>query len=112
MMASKELLLLQLLLLTSLVSASHHWGGSMNVAFKGRNPDGSFKLSIRARDTYDTCDNHHSWYCYSGNCSSASSRQISQIDSSTNTQFYKSRWCETENIESWSLPTDKPVQFR
>ncbi|XP_047219678.1 uncharacterized protein LOC124867324 [Girardinichthys multiradiatus] len=112
MMASKELLLLQLLLLTSLVSASHHWGGSMNVAFKGRNPDGSFKLSIRARDTYDTCDNHHYWYCYIGNCSSASSRQISQIDSSTNTQFYKSRWCETENIESWSLPTDKPVQFR
>lgn len=48
MRSCTALLLLQLLPLTSVVSASHHWGGNMNVAYKGRNPDGTFKV----RKTY------------------------------------------------------------
>ncbi|XP_014884787.1 CUB and zona pellucida-like domain-containing protein 1 [Poecilia latipinna] len=46
-MVSRVLLLLQLLLLTSVISALQHWGGTMNVVYRGRNPDGSFKDSCR-----------------------------------------------------------------
>ncbi|XP_007571099.1 uncharacterized protein LOC103151150 [Poecilia formosa] len=112
MMVSRVLLLLQLLLLTSVISALQHWGGTMNVVYRGRNPDGSFKLSVRTRATYDTCDYSHYWYCYSGNCSSPTSRQLSQIDSSTDGPSDENQWCEAENIESWSFPSDKPVKFR
>uniref|UniRef100_A0A3Q2EHB2 Uncharacterized LOC107099265 n=1 Tax=Cyprinodon variegatus TaxID=28743 RepID=A0A3Q2EHB2_CYPVA len=112
MMASRMLLFLKLLLLTSLVSASHHWGGTMNFAYKGRNPDGSYKMSLRTRDTYDSCSNFHYWYCYGGNCGSAITRTTNQIDTSTNTPSYESRWCETETVETWRLPTDKPVNIR
>ncbi|XP_035991583.1 uncharacterized protein LOC118562822 [Fundulus heteroclitus] len=111
-MASSMLLLLQLLLLTSVVSASHHWGGTLNVAYKGRNPDGSFKMSLRARDTYDACYYYHYWYCYNGNCGYATTRAINQINTSTNTPSYKSQWCETETVETWRLPSDKPFNIR
>ncbi|MED6258911.1 hypothetical protein ATANTOWER_014283 [Ataeniobius toweri] len=112
MMASRVLLLLQLLLLTSLVSASHHWGGAMNFAYKGRNPDGTYKLSLRIRSTYDACYYYHYWYCYEGNCGYANTQTTNQIDTSTNTPMYESQWCETETIETWNLPTDKPLKLR
>ncbi|KAM4597193.1 uncharacterized protein V3H82_022705 [Fundulus diaphanus] len=112
MMASTVLLLFQLLLLASVVSASHHWGGTLNFAYKGRNADGSFKMSLRARETYDSCYYYHYWYCYNGNCGYAISRAINQIDTSTNTPSYESQWCETELIETWRLPTDKPINLR
>ncbi|XP_038149441.1 uncharacterized protein LOC119788853 isoform X1 [Cyprinodon tularosa] len=112
MMASRVLFLFQLLLLTSLVSASHHWGGTLNVAYKGRNPDGSFKMSLRARDTYDSCVYTHYWSCYSGNCGISTSKTKTQIDSSTNVPSYKNQWCETELVETWTLLSDKPLKFR
>ncbi|XP_047219635.1 uncharacterized protein LOC124867300 [Girardinichthys multiradiatus] len=112
MMASRVLLLLQLLLLTSLVSASHHWGGAMNFAYKGRNPDGTYKLSLRIKSTYDACYYYHYWYCYDGNCGYANTRTTNQIDTSTNAPIYESQWCETETIETWNLPTDKPLKLR
>ncbi|XP_038149436.1 uncharacterized protein LOC119788849 [Cyprinodon tularosa] len=112
MSASTVLLLLQLQLLASLVSASHHWGGTMNYAYKGRNPDGSFKMVLRGKDTYDSCSNYHSWSCYTGNCGSVTSRKITTIDLSTNTPSYESQWCETENVETWRVPSDKPFQLR
>ncbi|MEQ2201701.1 hypothetical protein XENOCAPTIV_016680, partial [Xenoophorus captivus] len=112
MMSSRVLLLLQLLLLTSLVSASHHWGGAMNFAYKGRNPDGTYKLSLRIRSTYDACYYYHYWYCYEGNCGYTNTTTTNQIDTSTNAPMYESQWCETETIETWNLPTDKPLKLR
>ncbi|XP_014884814.1 uncharacterized protein LOC106945569 [Poecilia latipinna] len=111
-MASAVLLLLQLLLLTSLVSAAHHWGGTMNYAYKGRNPDGSYKISLRGKDTYDTCAYYHYWSCYTGNCGSATIRKLINIDSSTNTPSYESQWCQTETVETWRVPSDKPFLLR
>uniref|UniRef100_A0A096MH58 Uncharacterized protein n=1 Tax=Poecilia formosa TaxID=48698 RepID=A0A096MH58_POEFO len=105
-------LLLQLLLLTSLVSAAHHWGGTMNYAYKGRNPDGSYQISLRGKDTYDTCAYYHYWSCYTGNCGSATSRKLINIDSSTNTPSYESQWCQTETVETWRVPSDKPFLLR
>ncbi|XP_032417494.1 CUB and zona pellucida-like domain-containing protein 1 isoform X3 [Xiphophorus hellerii] len=111
-MASAVLLLLQLLLLTSLVSASHHWGGTTSFTYKGRNPDGSVKMSLRTRDTYDACYYNHYWYCYSSNCGHANTQVRTQIDTSTNTPSYKSQWCESETVETWTIPSDKPFNLR
>ncbi|PWA23307.1 hypothetical protein CCH79_00018903 [Gambusia affinis] len=111
-MASAVFLLLQLLLLTSQVSASHHWGGTTSFTYKGRNPDGTVKMSLRTRDTYDSCNNYHYWYCYGGNCGYANTRVRSQIDSSSNTPSYESQWCESETVETWTLPSDKPFNLR
>ncbi|XP_043960256.1 uncharacterized protein LOC122824097 [Gambusia affinis] len=105
-------LLLQLLLLTSQVSASHHWGGTTSFTYKGRNPDGTVKMSLRTRDTYDSCYYYLYWYCYGGNCGYANTRVRSQIDSSSNTPSYKSQWCESETVETWTLPSDKPFNLR
>eukprot|EP00064_Thunnus_orientalis_P020680 superscaffoldBa00005823_g20824 len=66
-MASTPLLLLPLLLV-SLASASHYFGGTVTFSYKGRNPDGTFKVDVRNRATFDGCQNSHSWSCYSGNC--------------------------------------------
>ncbi|KAL3065106.1 hypothetical protein OYC64_015314 [Pagothenia borchgrevinki] len=49
-MAAALLLLLQLV---SLASASHHYGGTVTYSYKGRNPDGSFRVDFRNRATYD-----------------------------------------------------------
>ncbi|KAF7212139.1 transcript variant X1 [Nothobranchius furzeri] len=111
-MASTVLFLLQLLLLSSLVTASHHYGGSMTFTYKGTNPDGSFKVDVRARETYDGCYYYHYWYCYDGNCGYPVTRASNQIDSSTNAPMYNRQWCETENVETWQFPGDKPVQLR
>ncbi|XP_053183253.1 uncharacterized protein LOC128366510 [Scomber japonicus] len=68
-MASTQVLLLQLLLV-SLAAASHFYGGTTTFTYKGRNPDGTFKVDIRNRDTYDGCQYFLYWNCYSGYCGS------------------------------------------
>lgn len=82
-MASVPVLLLHLLLV-SLASASHNFGGSATYTYKGKNPDGSYKVSIIQSEKlvqmhsqsgnftllYDLCNNvfvvllwlHHSDY--------------------------------------------------
>uniref|UniRef100_A0A087YIQ1 ZP domain-containing protein n=1 Tax=Poecilia formosa TaxID=48698 RepID=A0A087YIQ1_POEFO len=99
-------------LINSLVSASHHWGGTTSFTYKGRNPDGTVKMSLRTRDTYDNCYYYHYWYCYGSNCGYANTRVRSQIDTSTNTPSYENSWCETETVETWTLPSDKPFNLR
>ncbi|KAM4744350.1 CUB and zona pellucida-like domain-containing protein 1 [Anableps anableps] len=39
-------------------------------------------------------------------------RKIIKIDSSTNTPSYETQWCETENVETWRVPSDKPFRLR
>nr|XP_046253215.1 uncharacterized protein LOC124063513 isoform X2 [Scatophagus argus] len=104
-------LLLQLLLV-SLASASHHYGGTVTFTYKGRNPDGTFKVDIRNRETFDGCLYHHYWSCYTGNCGYSSRVQRGVLDRSTNAPRYNSQWCETETVTTRHVFTDKPFEMR
>ncbi|XP_039652096.1 uncharacterized protein LOC120556518 [Perca fluviatilis] len=110
-MASTLVLLLPMLL-ASLASASHHFGGSATYTYKGRNPDGTFKVDFRNRATFDGCQYSHDWYCYNGNCGSNPSNQVGVLDSSTNAPQYNREWCETETVSTRNVPTDRPFQMR
>uniref|UniRef100_A0AAZ1XTY3 ZP domain-containing protein n=1 Tax=Oreochromis aureus TaxID=47969 RepID=A0AAZ1XTY3_OREAU len=110
-MASTLMLLLQLLLV-SLVSASHYFGGTTTYTYKGRNPDGSFNVEIRDRDTYESCYDTLYWYCSSGYCGYVSTSQRSRLDSSTNTPQYNRQWCEAETVTTRVLPTNRPFEMR
>ncbi|TDH17486.1 hypothetical protein EPR50_G00008900 [Perca flavescens] len=110
-MASTLVLLLPMLL-ASLASASHNFGGSATYTYKGRNPDGTFKVDFRNRATYDGCQYSHYWYCYNGNCGSNPSNQVGVLDSSTNAPQYNREWCETETVSTRNVPTDRPFQMR
>ncbi|XP_019211762.1 uncharacterized protein LOC100710538 [Oreochromis niloticus] len=110
-MASTLMLLLQLLLV-SLVSASHYFGGTTTYTYKGRNPDGSFNVEIRDRDTYDGCYYSLYWYCSSGYCGYVSRSQRGILDSSTNTPLYNRQWCEAERVTTRVVPTNRPFEMR
>ncbi|XP_067455264.1 uncharacterized protein [Thunnus thynnus] len=110
-MVSTQVLLLQLLLV-SLASASHHFGGTVTFSYKGRNPDGSFKVDVRNRATYDGCQYSHSWNCYSGNCGYNVKSQRGILDRSTNAPQYNNQWCETETVLTKRITNDKPFQMR
>ncbi|XP_023806731.1 uncharacterized protein LOC111946765 [Oryzias latipes] len=111
-MTSMVLLLLQTLLLLPLVSASHHFGGTVGFSYKGTNPDGSFKVSFRNKATYDGCQFSHYWSCSRGNCGSTNGGQKTVIDSSSNAPIYNSQWCETETVETRTVGSDKPFELR
>ncbi|MEQ2250058.1 hypothetical protein ILYODFUR_035998 [Ilyodon furcidens] len=70
------------------------------------------QMSFRGKDTYDDCSYYHYWSCFTGNCGSATRRQITEVDFSTNTPSYENQWCEMENVETWRVPSDKPFQLR
>ncbi|XP_024118953.1 uncharacterized protein LOC112140284 [Oryzias melastigma] len=110
-MTSMALLPLRLLLLLPLVSASHHFGGTVSFTYKGTNPDGSFKVAFRNRATYDGCQYSHYWSCSSGYCGYVSKSQRTVIDSSSNAQTYNSQWCETETVETRNVQSDRPFEL-
>ncbi|CAK6978955.1 Hypothetical predicted protein [Scomber scombrus] len=110
-MASTQVLLLQLLLV-SLASASHYYGGTTTFTYKGRNPDGTFKVDIRNRDTYDGCQYFLSWHCYTGHCGSNVRYQRGVLDRSSNAPQYNRQWCETETVLTKHISSDKPFQMR
>ncbi|KAK6326906.1 hypothetical protein J4Q44_G00025510 [Coregonus suidteri] len=74
--------LLHLLLLVSLASAGHFYGGSMSFTPKGRNADGTFKVDFRYKNTHDWCGYAY-WYCSSGNCGSSIEDVRGTIDTSS-----------------------------
>ncbi|XP_034004775.1 uncharacterized protein LOC117497001 [Trematomus bernacchii] len=108
-MATALLLLLQLV---SLASAAHHYGGTVSFSYKGRNPDGSFRVDFRNRATYDGCQYSHSWSCYNNNCGYVTNQQRGTIDRSTNAPQFNRQWCETETVQQRKVATDKPFQMR
>ncbi|XP_026036276.1 uncharacterized protein LOC113029565 [Astatotilapia calliptera] len=110
-MASTLMLLLQLLLV-SLVSASHFFGGTTTYTYKGRNPDGSFNVEIRDRDTYDGCYYSLYWYCSSGYCGYTSTSQRGTLDSSTSAPLYNRQWCETETVTTRVVQSNRPFEMR
>ncbi|XP_056871338.1 uncharacterized protein LOC130515209 [Takifugu flavidus] len=106
-MASVPVLLLHLLLV-SLASASHNFGGTATYTYKGKNPDGTYRVEFRTKDTFDGCQNSHYWSCYSGNCGRETTTQTGKIDNSTNSPRYTRQWCETETVSTRALRSDKP----
>ncbi|KAE8297752.1 hypothetical protein D5F01_LYC04393 [Larimichthys crocea] len=111
-MASTQVLLLQLLLV-SLASASHHYGGTVAFTYKGRNPDGTLQVDLRTTSVFKGCYHHYSSYCYSGTCGYVSRRQRGVVDSNTNASYYSTgQWCETETFETWKVPNDRSFQMR
>ncbi|XP_024659564.2 uncharacterized protein LOC106676164 [Maylandia zebra] len=110
-MASTLMLLLQLLLV-SLVSASHYFGGTTTYTYKGRNPDGSFNVQIRDRDTYDGYYDTLYWYCSSGYCGYTSTSQRGRLDSSTSAPLYNRQWCEAETVTTRVVPSNRPFEMR
>ncbi|XP_034004774.1 uncharacterized protein LOC117497000 [Trematomus bernacchii] len=108
-MAAALLLLLQLV---SLASAAHHYGGTVTYSYKGRNPDGSFRVDFRNRATYDGCRSSQNHRCSTGNCGLVTNQQRGTIDRSTNAPQSNRQWCETETVQQRKVPTDKPFQLR
>ncbi|XP_034056586.1 uncharacterized protein LOC117535991 [Gymnodraco acuticeps] len=108
-MATALLLLLQLV---SLASASHHYGGTVTYSYKGRNPDGSFRVDFRDRATYDGCQYSHYQTCSTGNCGLLTNQQRGITDRSTNAPQRNREWCETETVQQRKVPTDKPFEMR
>ncbi|KAM7014991.1 uncharacterized protein LKV04_013129 [Tautogolabrus adspersus] len=106
------LVLLQLLLLVSLTSASHHMGGTATYTYRGKAPDGRHIVDFHNRDTYDRCIYSHSWSCYQGQCGYNARRQHGVIDNSTNAPSNENLWCETETVDTRHVPSDKPFQMR
>ncbi|XP_055770169.1 uncharacterized protein LOC129846203 [Salvelinus fontinalis] len=110
-MSSSTPVLLHLLLLVSLASAGHFYGGSMSFTPKGRNADGTLKVDFRYKNTHDRCD-YEGWYCPSGNCGSSVKDVRGPIDSSSRGRSgYNNQWCETETVETRDIPSDKPFQL-
>ncbi|XP_028256892.1 uncharacterized protein LOC114432953 [Parambassis ranga] len=111
MMASSAVLLLQLLL-ASLAAASHNYGGLTTYSYKGRNPDGSYRVTLRNKDTFRGCSDSHYWACYSGDCGHLSSSNRGIIDLTPATGYgYNSPWCESETFQTRTLYSDKPFQM-
>ncbi|KAG8001678.1 hypothetical protein GBF38_017564 [Nibea albiflora] len=111
-MASTQVLLLQLLLV-SLASASHHYGGTVGFTYKGRNPDGTFQVDLRTTSSFRGCYHHYSSYCYTGNCGYVSRNQRGVVDRNNNASSYSTgQWCDTQTVETRNVPNDRLFQMR
>jgi len=96
--------LLRLVLLVAVASASHFWGGTMSFLPKGRNPDGSYRVDFRYKDVYDSCGSRLNWACASGNCGGQTAVEIGTI-------YRNLDWCQEEGIVTRQLISDKPFQL-
>ncbi|XP_067245478.1 uncharacterized protein [Chanodichthys erythropterus] len=104
-------LLLNLLLLVSIASAGHHYGGSVTFSPKGANADGSMRVEFRIKRTYDWCD-YGWWYCASGNCGNEYTNGQGQIDSSSNGRSaYTNSWCQTETVVTRNIYGNTPFDL-
>ncbi|XP_048024057.1 uncharacterized protein LOC125253867 isoform X1 [Megalobrama amblycephala] len=105
-------LLLNFLLLVSIASAGHHYGGSMTFSPKGANADGSMRVEFRIKQTYDQCG-YNWWYCVSGNCGNEYTNARGQIDSSSNGRSaYTNSWCQMETVVTRNIYGNTPFDLR
>ncbi|XP_041918017.1 uncharacterized protein LOC121682080 [Alosa sapidissima] len=105
-------LVLPLLLLVSITSASHFWGGTISFTPKGRNPDGSYRVDFRYKHTFDSCSQSLYWgTCRSGQCGSQTNLELGIIDDSNGRYSYQDNWCQKEGVMTRSLRSDKPFQL-
>ncbi|CAM4579821.1 unnamed protein product [Leuciscus chuanchicus] len=105
-------LLLNLLLLVSIASAGHHYGGSVTFSPKGANADGSMKVEFRIKQTYDWCD-YGWWNCVSGNCGNEYTNGRGEIDKSSNGRSaYTNSWCQTETVVTRNIYGNTPFDLQ
>ncbi|XP_061743479.1 uncharacterized protein LOC133543080 isoform X1 [Nerophis ophidion] len=100
------------LVLVSVVSASHHFGGLTTYSYGGKNSDGTFIVTIRNRATFDGCYSSQSVNCYQGICGNEVSRNRTLLDHSSNAPMDNGQWCEAETVITRHLPSDKPFSLR
>nr|XP_057933381.1 uncharacterized protein LOC131132106 isoform X2 [Doryrhamphus excisus] len=106
------LLLVLVLVLVSPASASHYFAGHSYFSSGGKNPDGTFEVTIHHRSTFDGCGHIQSKYCYSGSCGWDVSSNRSVLDSSTNSPVYNREWCEAQTVTTKRLSSNKPFSLR
>ncbi|XP_076144021.1 uncharacterized protein LOC143126005 [Alosa pseudoharengus] len=105
-------LVLPLLVLVSITSASHFWGGTISFTPKGRNPDGSYRVDFRYKHTFDSCSQSLYWgTCRSGQCGSQTNLELGIIDDSNGRYSYQYNWCQKEGVMTRSLWSDRPFQL-
>ncbi|XP_042600437.1 uncharacterized protein LOC109109463 [Cyprinus carpio] len=103
---------LNLLLLVSIASAGHHYGGSVTFSPKGTNADGSMRVEFRFKRTYDWCMPSW-WYCASGDCGYESTSVEGEIDSSSNGRSgYTNSWCQSENVVTRNIHGNTPFDLQ
>uniref|UniRef100_A0A3Q2XHT3 Uncharacterized LOC109514461 n=1 Tax=Hippocampus comes TaxID=109280 RepID=A0A3Q2XHT3_HIPCM len=108
-MVSTSVLVLQLLLI-SLVSASHHYGG-LSTFSSDINSDGTFTVNISFKDTFDGCHASKNIHCSNGNCGYEVSRHRVVLDNSTNSPTNTRQWCEVERVITRRVPSNKPFSL-
>uniref|UniRef100_A0A8C1C1N4 ZP domain-containing protein n=1 Tax=Cyprinus carpio carpio TaxID=630221 RepID=A0A8C1C1N4_CYPCA len=103
---------LNLLLLVSIASAGHHYGGSVTFSPKGTNADGSMSVEFRFKRTYDWCSSSW-WSCASGDCGYESSSQHGEIDRSSNGRSgYTNSWCQAETVVTRNIHGNTPFDLQ
>ncbi|KAG5839831.1 hypothetical protein ANANG_G00209220 [Anguilla anguilla] len=104
--------LLLLLVSCSGALASHFYGGTLTFTPKGRNPDGSFRVDIRYKQTYESCYLWNEWYCHSGDCGYDSRFEVAEVDSGTSgVSYYGGRWCTSEALMTKDIQSNQPFEM-
>ncbi|AWP01050.1 CUB/zona pellucida-like domains 1-like protein-like [Scophthalmus maximus] len=104
-MAATAVIVLQLLL-GSMASASHLYGQNMVYTYRGRNPDGTFKVDFHNRATHrGGCWYSTGWRCSGSNCGSVSRTQTGVVDNANGA-------CATEEIITRNMRSNKPFLLR
>ncbi|XP_051512461.1 uncharacterized protein LOC127416906 [Myxocyprinus asiaticus] len=107
-------LVLNLLLLVSIASAGHYYGGSLSFSPKGINPDGSIRVDFRIKQTYDeTLCYYEPYNCVSGNCGYVSRQNYATIDRSSNGRSgYTNTWCQNEAVVTRNIYGNMPFDLQ
>ncbi|XP_076133595.1 uncharacterized protein LOC143115438 isoform X2 [Alosa pseudoharengus] len=100
-------LLLPLLMAFAVTFANRFWGGSATYYPKGVNPDGSYKVEFRFKQTFDSCEYLNWTTCYSGECGSVISLEKGVIYNTSGRNAVNFNWCQTEGVMTRQIPTQK-----
>ncbi|XP_073709984.1 uncharacterized protein [Misgurnus anguillicaudatus] len=105
---------LNLLLLVSIASAGHYYGGSLTFTPKGTNPDGSIRVEFRIKQNYDEISCYYQPYnCISGNCGYESNLVYGKVDRSSNGRSgYTNTWCQNEAVVTRNIHGNAPFDMQ
>ncbi|XP_073710070.1 uncharacterized protein [Misgurnus anguillicaudatus] len=105
---------LNLLLLVSIASAGHYYGGSLTFTTKGTNPDGSIRVEFRIKQNYDENSCYYQPYnCISGNCGYESNLVYGKVDRSSNGRSgYTNTWCQNEAVVTRNIHGNAPFDMQ
>ncbi|XP_061091677.1 uncharacterized protein LOC133124462 [Conger conger] len=97
--------LLLLLALVTGTSCSRFTGGLMGYYPKGRDMHGNYQVDLRFKDSFlGSCRLQNPWSCYTGDCGTVASTQISTVFSGTEA-------CQNEGILTLNVTTNKPFEM-